>query len=164
MKNIFPFVSLLVLVAACSQPASEKTVDEKQTSPTTNTLTDHGDSLTTPQSLSGCYTMIIGKDTAFMQLKQTGDEVTGPLVYKRFEKDSNTGTVSLNVKTYTARGWYSFSSEGKTSVRQIVFKIDGSNLTEGYGDIEMKGDSAMFKYPHALKFEAEHPFILTACK
>jgi len=115
-------------------------------------------------SSSGCHTMVIEKDTAYMSLEESGDSLYGPLDYKRFEKDSNKGFVRLLKRNGRAEGWYNFESEGKTTVRQIIFKLSGDSLSEAYGDIIMKGDTAIFKYPQALQFEEKHSFVKTNCK
>ena len=99
-----------------------------------------------------------------MELKQDGDRLVGPLVYKRFEKDSNTGNVVLLQKKDRLVGWYTFQSEGMASVRQIVFLPGNNNLSEGYGDLGVKGDTAFFKYPATLQFEIKHPFNKVNCK
>ncbi len=115
-------------------------------------------------SPAGCHSMIIEKDTAYMSLQESGDSLYGPLEYKRFEKDSNKGTVRLLKKNGRAEGWYYFQSEGMQSVRQVIFKMSGDSLSEAYGDIILKGDTAMYKYPHALQFEEKHSFVKVNCK
>ena len=115
-------------------------------------------------SLSGCYQMLISGDTALMNLTQNGEKLSGSLVYKRKDKDSNKGNVLLTKTGQRAEGYYTFKSEGQTSVRQIIFKINGNSFAEGYGDIEMKNDTAVFKYPHALNFEEKHAFSIVNCK
>ncbi|MEO6404212.1 MAG: hypothetical protein ABIY51_05400 [Ferruginibacter sp.] len=116
------------------------------------------------KDISGCYQMIISKDTAYMKLQSAGDAVSGHLSYKRFEKDSNDGDFTGNIyPNGEVSVWYTFKSEGMISVRQSIFKIKENSLAEGYGDIEMKHDTAMFKYPHALAFEENHPFIKVNC-
>ena len=157
MKKVF-IVFILYFTCGCS--GDDNTVPSAETP-----AAAHNDSsASVPANLAGCYRMTIEKDTAFLELKQEGDSLYGPLVYKRFEKDSNTGTVRMKLLKGLANGWYVFHSEGKSSVRQIIFQASDSSLAEGYGDIEMKGDSACFKYPHALRFEEKHLFVKMACK
>lgn len=115
-------------------------------------------------SLAGCYQMVINKDTAYMQLADSGYFFTGTLSYKRFEKDSNDGAVSLSKEKDHLSGWYTFKSEGITSVRQIIFKSYDGKLAEGFGEIGVLGDSAFYKYPVTLQFEETHPFLKVNCK
>jgi hypothetical protein len=112
----------------------------------------------------GCYEMRIGKDSAIMNLSINGNNVSGKLDYKAFEKDGNKGKFSGMLDSNKITAWYTFESEGIVSVRQVVFKINGETLLEGYGDFEVTGDTAYFKYPHTLNFETNHPFNKVNCK
>ena len=113
--------------------------------------------------LNGCYQMHIVKDTAKLKLNTEGDSVIGTLSYKRYEKDSNDGIVRGTIKGETIKLWYRFGSEGVVSVREVYFKIIGDKLIEGYGDMEMRGDTAYFSYPTALRYEEQHPYIKVSC-
>ena len=139
------------MAAGCEQK-KESRADEVITTPTPN-------SSPTP----GCYRMVIAKDTALMQLTKNGDSLQGTLAYRRYEKDSNKGTVTLHSSGDKATGWYNFQSEGMNSVRQITFKVTDSSFAEAYGDIVLSGDSATYKYPSTLKFEDKHPFVKLPC-
>ena len=117
-----------------------------------------------PVSLEGCYLMNIEKDTAVLQLKDSMGILTGTLEYRRFEKDDNTGIFTgILTSKNTLEGWYRFHSEGLISMRQVIFKVN-SGLAEGYGEMELKHDSAFFKYPSNLRFEENHPFLKDSCK
>ena len=152
-KYLFAFPPLLLFLS-CSENSNEKVETKPITSATT----------AAPASLNGCYEMVISGDTAFMKLEQNNDLLKGTLVYKRKDKDSNKGNVLLTKINNRAEGYYTFQSEGKTSVREIVFKIEKNSFAEGYGDIEMKKDTAVFKYSHALNFEEKHTFYKVICK
>lgn len=154
MKIYTLFFITVFLFLSCKETINEK----KESNPETVIK------VTVPASLNGCYEMIISSDTAFMKLVQNNDLLTGTLVYKRKEKDSNKGNVVLTKLNNRAEGYYTFQSEGKTSVRQMVFKIEKNSFAEGYGDIEMKKDTAIFKYSHALNFEEKHVFNHVICK
>lgn len=114
--------------------------------------------------MNGCYTSIIKKDTATLHINFSGSEVSGDLVYKRFEKDGNVGTLKGKVQDSLIIADYTFESEGITSVREVVFKMRGDNLIEGYGDIKMNGDTARFKDHFKLKYLDRQPFVKVACK
>ncbi len=92
------------------------------------------------------------------------NSLSGKLIYKRFEKDNSTGLVRLQLVKDKWEGWYNFSSEGKGSVRQIIFKYEQGAFAEAYGDVMLKRDSVFYKYPSTLNFERDHPFRKTACK
>ena len=137
---------------------TETVNDKKETQP------DLTSKISETASLNGCYEMIISGDTAFMKVEQNGDVLNGILNYKRKDKDSDIGNVILTKTANRAEGFYTFKTEGKTSVRQIVFKLNNNFFAEGYGDIEMKSDTAVYKYPHALNFEEKHAFNKINCK
>lgn len=153
MKIYLLPIMALILLSSCSDTENEK----KETVPEKVPVAETG-------LLDGCYQMVISGDTAVMNLKQNGDNLTGSLIYKRKDKDSNTGNVVLTKTGGRAEGYYTFQSEGHASVRQIVFKIIGNSLAEGYGNIEIKNDTAVLKYPHALNFEEKHAFAKVNCR
>ncbi len=112
----------------------------------------------------GCYAWQSGKDSAALHLQTSGNNVSGTLSYKLFEKDSNKGSITGNIQDDLIIADYTFQSEGMTSVREVVFKIEGESLIEGYGDIDVDGDTVRFKNKTDLEFNTERPFIKTACK
>ena len=117
-------------------------------------------------SLAGCYTAILNKDTSELVLQHLAGatSVSGELEIANFEKDKNNGTINGEVKDDLIVGWYKFFSEGKSSVRQIVFKIEGNSLLEGYGDITMSGDTALFKSIVSLNYLKDKPFVKRDCE
>jgi hypothetical protein len=145
-----------IFFAACNDKQSETVVDAKPQKP---------ESVVLPVSAAGCYRMIIARDTAFFEAQQDASQIKGKLIYNRFEKDANEGWFSGSLKDSVIDGWYRFQSEGMISVRQVLFKIrpDG-NLSEGYGKMEMRADTAYFPFPHNLNFEDQHPYIKINCK
>jgi len=154
MKKI---VYLILIFASCNT----KTKDVSESTGAENkSQMPEASSLISP----GCYQMVIDKDTAMMDLSVNGKTVSGSLEYKRYEKDSNKGSFSGSIDSNKIIAWYKFQSEGMVSVRQVIFKITGNQFAEGYGDLDVKGDTAFFKYPHQLNYEENHPFIKAGCK
>ncbi len=113
---------------------------------------------------SGCYGYAVKKDSAYLKLDISGNIVSGDLTYSLHEKDDNKGTISGILQDSLLIADYTFQAEGMTSVRQIVFKMRNDSLLEGFGDIDMKGDTATFKNIAELQFQDERPFIKTDCK
>ncbi len=121
-------------------------------------------SISSKESLSpGCYQMIIGQDSAMMNLNISGDSVSGILQYNRFEKDDNVGNFVGKIDSNKVIAWYKFRSEGVITVRQVIFKINEDKLAEAYGDVNASGDTAYFTYPHTLNYEENHPFRKIVC-
>ncbi len=48
---------------------------------------------------------------------------------------------------------YTFMSEGKQSVRQVVFLIKDTAAIEGYGDVEERNNKMVFKNISQIPFE-----------
>ncbi len=119
-------------------------------------------------SIGGCYTAILKRDTSdlVLQHKKDATSVSGDLSIKNFEKDSNKGTLNGKIEGDLIVAWYDFFSEGKSSVRQVVFKVQGDTLLEGYGNLISKGnsDTLMFENIGALKYLKEMPFIKRECE
>ncbi|MES2546025.1 MAG: hypothetical protein V4548_14165 [Bacteroidota bacterium] len=110
-----------------------------------------------------CYEGILNKDTVAMSLKMEGDKVFGTLTYNYFEKDKNTGTINGIMKGDSLIADYTFNSEGKTSIRQVIFFKKGNTLTEGYGEIiDNNNGKSVFKNLEKIKFDAK--IILTTKK
>ena len=154
MNRIILTALSLMLLYSCADNTGKQEVPPPLTKDTT----------AAPVTYAGCYEMIINKDSAYLQLTDSGYFYTGTLNYKRFEKDSNHGIVSLSKEKDHLSGWYTFQSEGMTSVRQIIFKAYDGKLAEGFGEIGVIGDSAFYKYPVTLQFEETHPFIKVNCR
>ena len=92
-----------------------------------------------------CFQRIMQKDTIAIELFVKDTSVSGNLVYRLYEKDSNAGTIKGSIHNDIILADYTFASEGKTSVRQVIFKLKDGILTEGYGETLMVNDKFIFK-------------------
>ena len=140
--------------ASCTNKTEEKTVvtEEEMEKPET-------------ESVKECYQYAAKKDTVSITLiTSNGNNVSGDLEYKWFEKDNNDGKISGMFKGDTLYADYTFQSEGMTSVREMVFLKKGNTLIEGFGDIEEKGDKQVFKDKKNLKFDANIVLEKAICK
>lgn len=114
---------------------------------------------------NGCYISILQKDTARLKVENNEGNVIGELSYQRFEKDDNKGNIQGKIKDSLLIAYYTFKSEGTTSVRQVVFKIENNKLTEGFGPILVtkSGDTAKFDNLSHITFDAKSTFSKTTC-
>jgi hypothetical protein len=92
-----------------------------------------------------CFHRLLQKDTIAIELFIKDTTVSGNLIYKLYEKDGNTGTFKGSIHNDIILADYTFNSEGKASVRQVIFKLKDGVLTEGYGEKLMKDDKFIFK-------------------
>lgn len=83
-----------------------------------------------------CYTFATKKDTAFLHINVTENIVSGDLEYHLSEKDINKGTVKGKIIGDTLIADYTFSSEGITSLREIVMIKKDNDFIEGFGDVQ----------------------------
>lgn len=90
-----------------------------------------------------CYRYVKDKDSVEMQITRSGDSITGSLVYHFYEKDNNKGMLQGRFVKDVLVADYTFESEGVTSVREVVFKLETDELVEGSG--EMVVDSVEHK-------------------
>ena len=118
---------------------------------------------TTPAALSGCYGWVVNNDSASMKISVEGNTIEGTLAYNWSEKDRNAGTLQGEVKDSLIIANYTFNSEGMSSVRQVVFKIQGDSLSEGFGDIDTSGDTTKFKNIAGLQFQNDRSFKTINC-
>lgn len=146
MKNVLPV--LFVFLVACQS---------------TENKTSETPSVKVTSEIPGCYRSVFGKDSASLALIKKEDSISGNLNYHWFQKDNNSGYFSGTLQDSLLTGFYNFYSEGKYSVRQVVFKVKSDTLLEGYGAINMKNDTAFFKKIDHLQFLADRPLVKTEC-
>jgi hypothetical protein len=105
-----------------------------------------------PISPQQCYSYIKGRDTATLTFMTAGTVATGELAYNLYEKDKNKGIIEGDMRGDTLVIDYIFNAEGKESIRQIALLKKGDELLEGFGDIEEKNGSIVFKNIAQLTF------------
>jgi hypothetical protein len=162
MKLSFLISAVFVItLVSCTSENKSSTGDSTEVIALDTTFT-----ATTPkENSSDCYIYIKNRDTASLKLNITGEELTGELNYKLFEKDSNTGKIAGEIKGDTIIAEYTFDSEGIRSVREVVFvRKDDGNIYEGTGDVVEKDGKMVFKDRSALKFSPTMVFSKTECK
>ena len=112
--------------------------------PVTESLGDH------------CYSSIANNDTITMRLNiNVNNEVNGELTYIPYQKDKNEGTLVGNIKGDTLVADYTFMSEGKSSVREVVFLKKDAQYIEGYGAILISNGKTVFTDKNQLKFNGK---------
>lgn len=114
-------------------------------------------------SSTNCYIHTTKNDTVSLKVIRDGETVTGTLIYNFWERDKNTGTIKGKMKDNVLIADYTFMSEGMESVRQVAFKLEGKNFTEGYGDI-LLNDSVNFQNVNALDFPGTIKLTETDCR
>ncbi len=94
-----------------------------------------------PDGAKGCYVANLAQDVYTLNIQsQIGDNVTGKLVFKNFEKDSSSGDFTGTYKDGILLGRYTFQSEGMNSDMQVIFKKQGNDFVRGYGEMDATGE------------------------
>ncbi|PWS30656.1 hypothetical protein [Pedobacter paludis] len=156
MKNIIPVLAVASALLASCQSNTTKTITS-----TDSTITTAVD---TSKNSEQCFEYVKNKDTATLKLMNNNSTVSGDLAYNLYEKDKNNGTVDGIVKGDTIIANYTFQSEGKASVRQVVWLRKDGKLIEGFGESEEVDGKMKFKNINQLKFENSIEFNPVDCK
>src|SRR5688572_4082270 len=156
---IVPFF-LVMTLAGCNSGGNEPEPGETVHAQATDTIVRGA----RPIRLDGCYQMILKKDTATLVLEVRDSTVTGNLNYHWNEKDWNEGSLKGVLRNDAIHADYTFQSEGMTSVREVVFRIEENGyLVEGFGDLLQKDGKVVFADRDALQYQQNHPFIPVPC-
>jgi len=154
-KSVLAMAAVLVVMISC-----KKEVKEEVVMPTVQ------DEMPVEEpAVKECYSAIIKKDTISLSLTVKDSSLEeGELHYNFFEKDKNHGTLTGTFKGDTLFADYTFMSEGKSSVREVVFLKKGNTFIEGYGDVEEKDNKMVFKDKKKLSFDGKIALSKTDCK
>jgi hypothetical protein len=135
--------AILAVAAACNNDTEQKTT-------TADTPAIPENKVMIP--VSSCYANASKGDTVKMKVEVFKNVVTGTLSYQLKEKDSNKGEFEGQFHGDTLVADYRFMSEGKQSVRQIVFLIKDGVAAEGVGEMEEKDGKMVFKNTSTINF------------
>lgn len=127
----------------------------------TNSLEVVTEEKTASQLDLGCYIFDDGKNNVSFEIIENTSEIKGNLNYAFAEKDKNSGSFTGKLTDGILLGKYTFQSEGKESMREVAFKVDGEKLIEGYGDLNEDGTA--FKDATNLDFTSKMPLTKTDC-
>ena len=89
-----------------------------------------------------CYLYASETDTISLNIEKLDKNISGSLIYMLKEKDINRGQISGTMKGDTLFAEYVFMSEGKNSVRPVMFLQKDNQLIEGY----VTDDSTSYKF------------------
>jgi hypothetical protein len=157
MKKISCGVLLLFTIAACNNAEENKTV---QTDTTAESTTVKPNNITMPGII--CFQYIQQRDTVSLKLiikdSATG-AVYGNLFYNMFEKDDNRGRFKGTRNGDIIKADYTYTSEGTTSVREVIFRLKDNVLTEGFGEMEEKGKKFVFKDTSKIQYTQQYTSV-----
>lgn len=154
-KSVLAIAIALAFVVSCKKESKEEVV----------VPTVQDEMPVEEPAIKECYSAIIKKDTISLKLTVKDSSLEeGQLHYNFFEKDKNHGTLAGTFKGDTLFADYTFMSEGKESVREVVFLKKGNIFIEGYGDVEEKGNKTVFKDKKKLFFDSKIVLSKSDCE
>lgn len=148
MKLKLILIIFIAALTSCNNGKDKETAVEDSTPVITIDTTQNA--IEIPGKL--CFHRLLQKGTITIELFIKDTVVTGNLVYKLNEKDSNKGSFKGSIHNDIILADYTFASEGKTSVRQVIFKLKDSVLTEGFGETLLKDDKFIFKDTSKIQY------------
>jgi hypothetical protein len=158
MQQIVKCVIILTAIAAACN--NESTTGQEATK---DSIVQTQPPVIADTTISGCYSSIVNRDTASLQLQRKGTMVTGSLSYNLYQKDRNDGTFHGEVSNGLLTGWYLFRSEGVMSVRQEIWKIGNDRLWPAQGQVVVRNDTTLFTNPEKLSFDTSRAFMKVQC-
>jgi len=145
--SILFFITLTCIIWSCNndpKKSSETNTQEEASKPGDNKSAD---------SNKECYSYATERDTVFLQLERLPkNAVTGNLIFKYFEKDSNHGEINGKYYGDTLIADYTFMSEGIQSTRQVIFLLKDNSAIQGYGALQERDGKIVFTNPREVDF------------
>ena len=147
-KKIY-FLLLIAVISACNSNNDKEAENKDSVSKTVST-----DTVKNMISIPGklCFQRVLQSDTVSIELFIKDTVVSGNLIYNFYEKDSNKGTFNGSIHGDIIKADYTYASEGKTSVREVMFKLKDSVLTEGFGVTLIRDDKFVFKDTSKIQY------------
>ena len=111
-----------------------------------------------------CFLYTKNQDTINLIVNRSKNSITGNLVYNLFEKDRNSGTLLGTLKEDTLFADYKFSSEGKESIREVIFIKKAGGFIEASAPMELTNGKIVFKKDAPLKLNNTYFLKQTDCR
>lgn len=157
MKTINTIL-IIALFTACGTKDKKPAENIEQVKP------DTVQTLPAKPSPAKCYQYADASDTISLTVIHLDSVITGTLAYRLKEKDKNEGVIQGKMVADLLIADYTFMSEGVTSVRQVVFKLDNGSFTEGYGKTVTENGKVSFKDIKSLKYDSKMKLVEYPCK
>lgn len=125
MKTYKCLLFVWAVMASCQQAS------EPKTTPKRDSVLAEEVKVMVPEG--GCYQYAKNGDTVRLKVELFPNVATGVLTYQLSGKDKNVGTFDGRLFGDTLVADYTFRSEGRVTVRQIVFKLSATQAREAYG-------------------------------
>ncbi len=149
----------LLVFVACNSDSAKSVDKDTIVNVNDNSASKQGDN----NALSGCYMQVVKRDTIAVKLNQSGNNITGEMVFDNFEKDGSSGPVSGEKSDGIIKLYYTFQSEGTVSVMEVYLKQEDNKLYLGTGDMEVRHDTTFFTNVAQLDFNKDVVLTKSSC-
>ena len=110
-------------------------------------------------SILGCYVSTRGQDVYTLEIRSDKDgAVDGVIAYNNYQYDSSSGTFTGTYVDGILLGNYSFDAEGMHSERQLIWKREGNNFIQGFGDGELIGGKEVIANMDSVTYDPGFTF------
>ena len=134
---------VLAAMASCNQASGPKTAKK-------DSIVPEEVKIMLPEG--GCYAYMKNGDSIWLKVEVFPNVAAGVLIYHLSGKDKNVGTFDGRLLGDTLVADYTFRSEGKVTVRQIVFKLSATQAREAYGKMRDYEGKMIYDDPSAIDF------------
>jgi|GEM_PF-3089546 len=158
MRYIFLLSTYLII--ACNNKTAEPATGSTVHANATDTIVTDAK----PMVIEGCYEMTMKRDTATMQLSVRDSIITGKLNYRFYKTDWAEGFLNGVIRDDLIIADYTFSSEGLTTLREIIFRIHDNALWQGVGDLTERDGKVVYVNRDNIQFNSPNPFVKVDCE
>lgn len=131
-----------VLLAACDGGKTEQ--------PVANTPTT--DNAVETNAQTRCFSLLEGQDLTAVQIQQDGNAISGYYAWEPFEKDGSHGMLSGEINDGLIKVSHTYMIEGSIQAEEAYFKLDGTQLLQGSGELIDDNGVMVVKDPANLQF------------
>ncbi len=142
MKRNYLILGLLTLSLSCQNRSSEQSNSESTdtASATTATASTSADTV--------CFRQIMSRDTTTLRLVVNGEQASGYLDIKPYEKDRARGSFQGTVKNNQIQADWQRSGEGKTQPYTLDLTLKGDSISWYEGERIEKQGKWVLKQPN----------------
>lgn len=110
-----------------------------------------------------CYLYQGSKDFVLLKITLAGADATGTLEYRENGKVLRTGDIRGQVQGDVLYGQYTYTSDGKTLIREVAFKLTAQEAREGQGETWELGGRTLFKNRNGLNYNSSLVMTSVTC-
>lgn len=116
-----------------------------------------------PDSYTNCYKWIDKGKSALLQITVSENHLSGNLMYENAEKEKVTGRLNGIIGDSLINADYTFIQQGKTIVKEMIFKKVGEVLVKGTGETIINKGRIEYKNRAQIAYAPNETFSKINC-